>query len=169
MKRSELEVGKEYWYSRSNSRWEDFLYEGTKVVVVDTDCWEEPNLAWSRETPRPRKVSKGSGVLVDITGKKTFTSDEEVVRRKVVNVSAIRGPYEETRQKIQAREDARSEKNKADQRVRQANDAKVEKAQRLAAERGIKVYQANTGSANVTLSADDLSLLLNLLNTKDES
>ena len=158
MKRGELEVGKEYWYSRS-TKWEEYLNEGSKVVVVDTGFWSQDRGTWSRTKPEPIRVSRGFGVLVDMTVK-SYSGGEKVVRQ-VVNVTTIRGPYEETKKKI---EEISESRNKQYREAREASDqreAEVQEVINLAKEYGIKVYSNGYGKTTVSISVADLNRLIN--------
>jgi hypothetical protein len=158
MKRTELKVGKEYWYSRS-TRWEESLTEGSKVVVVDAGCWSQNRSTWSRTNPEPIRVAKGLGVLVDMTVR-SYSGGEKVVR-KVVNVTTIRGLYEETKKKIEEFTEARTEQYRKDREASDQRDAAIKEAIALAKECGITVVSNGYGKITVSIGVVDLTRLIN--------
>lgn len=159
MKRADLEVGKEYWYSRS-TRWDEYLYEGTKVVVVDAGYWTQQRGTWSRANYEPIRVSKGLGVLVDMTVR-SYSGGEERVVRQVISVTTIRGLYEETKKKIEDSTEARTKQQREAREVSDRRDAEVKEVAALAKKYGISVVPRGNGNNTVTITAADLTTLIN--------
>jgi len=60
-KRSELQAGQEWAYSRTREH--NFFRFHEKVVILSTEPYEQSHWSYSSE---PRKTSKGSGVLVKL-------------------------------------------------------------------------------------------------------
>jgi hypothetical protein len=152
MKRAELTVGQEYWYSNSLS-WEENTFLGCKIIVVDLGFWQKPDV-WSRDN-NPRKTTKGSSILVDMV-----TKYESRIVRKVVSLAHIRGPYEETYKKIKEWEDrVTAQRLQANER-RKNNSAEAEVAIALAKEYGITAHRGGYENNGVTISATDLTELI---------
>lgn len=155
MKRSALQVGESYWYTRSN-KWQDNTHEGAKVTIVDAGFWEVPS--WG--DPTPRKTTKGMGVLVDMEFRK-YNSTETETHRKVISVTYIRGPYEETYALVKANEDLRIERHRIKHEIGLANEAAAKQAIELAKSIGIEAKETGWRSDKVVISAADLTNLIN--------
>lgn len=159
MKRADLKVGEAYWYARG-SDWLESLSTGQKAVVVDTGCWEQPSSVFWRDR-EPRKVAKGNGVLVDLYDYGQNT--EEISRRVVVNLTQIRGPYEETRKRIEESTEKRRERLDEQKRVRDEITDKIQDAIAQAAELGIKSRRTDYYLDEISVPTAEFVRLLNMI------
>lgn len=154
-------VGQEYWHSRNNVGWDESLSGGSKVVVVDAGPWMQDRSGWSLKTPAPRRVDKGLGVLVDMTVK-TYGSDEERLMRMVVSVTTIKGPYEETKKKIEEFMEANAKRACEAREASDQREAEVQKAVDLAKEYGITVMpRGGHGNTSLIIDLVNFNKLLN--------
>lgn len=154
MKRKDLEVGKAYWYARTRE-WEEYLNQGSKIIVVDDGCWEQPRHHWSRDGA-PRKVTKGTGVLVDMTVP-SYSGGEDRVVRQVVSLATIRGEYEETRKQVEENEERRRVEYHTEREARDKRSTEIKTAVNLARENGVVVGHGG----EISISAAELTRLVN--------
>lgn len=156
MKRDDLVVGETYYVDATREWNKGGWSRPEKVVVVDTGHWEQSRWG-SRE---PRKVSKGSGVLVETTHKR-YNSNEIVKIRSVVNLMHIRGLYEETVKMVAEATEKRNQEYMAEREAADQQEAAVNAVVELAEELGIKAHGEKYGTDNVVISASELQRLLN--------
>lgn len=154
MKRADLEVGKAYYYARTND-WQEYLGQGSKVVIVDTGCWEQPH-TWARNLA-PRKATKGTGVLVDQTVRTMYGNGEEKIVRKVVTLASLRGPYEETLKLVEENQKRRAEQYKITNERQEQKRIEIKTAVDLAKENGVVVGHGG----EISISAAELTRLVN--------
>jgi hypothetical protein len=102
MKRSDLIVGEAYYLARGND-WMEYG-GGSRAYVVDTGCWGRTR--WGKR--EPVKVSKGSGVLVDVHGLNGH------VYRDVVPTGQLRGLYEPTVALVEEHQEKRRQRERED-------------------------------------------------------
>lgn len=165
MKRADLKVGQAYWYSRGND-WLEREGAGQKCVVVDTGCWALPNYSmWSRDK-EPHRANSGNGVLVDLANK-SFDGKTETVRRTVVNLTQIRGPYEETLQQVKEFDAKRRARNEEKQAKSDLLTMQISQVIAQAAELGVKAHRGSWQSDEIVLTRAELAKLIDMVQDRD--
>lgn len=96
MRRVDLVVGAELYYDRSRE-WETNSWNRpTRAVVVAVEPYKAIESYSLRSGPRLEPVKSGPGVLVDLY----YESSPDTANRRVVNVTHLRGPYAETKARV---------------------------------------------------------------------
>lgn len=113
MKRSDIHVGDELFYARSNA-WQKYG-DGCKAVVVDTQPYSITRVTYGSDYYRPD--ANGKAVLVDLYD--SHVSDKP--RRTAVPTAHLRGPYEATKAEADRLASADREQSRAEsQRAQEA-------------------------------------------------
>lgn len=113
MKRSELNVGDELLYSRTNS-WQTDDWSAAKAVVVSTEPCERVERWRGRGNETYRMHPQGRLVLVDL-----FYQRSNTPIRQPVSLAHLRGPYEDLKAKIEADREARAAEIKRQEQQRE--------------------------------------------------
>src|SRR5262245_35158042 len=95
MKRSELVVGGEYYYS-TDQKWREHLYRSSRAVAIDTGFWKQNHDPWARDNKpyRAPDGTPGCGVLVDLYWANSQGEVKEP-SREAVSLTSLRGPWAE--------------------------------------------------------------------------
>lgn len=148
MKRSDLKVGDEVYYSRHRD-WAVGVGPAAKAVVVDVGCWRSPD-TWSRDRA-PR--TGGTGVLCDV-------QHQYGTHREAVPLSHLRGPWAETLVAVEAAERNRRARENAKRTAEGEAVAAAQHAVGRAHRLGLTGVSASGWGEPITVSLPDLLALL---------
>lgn len=168
MKRADLVVGETYWFARGND-WMERESSGMKLVIIDAGCWQLPDYSsWSRSR-EPRRSTGGNGVLADVTVQGYGPDAKETTKRTVVNLTQIRGPYEETLKQVREFSEARRKREKERQDKSDDLALKIREIITRAEALGIKARRGGWQSDEIVLSSTELTKLLDMAQRESDT
>lgn len=157
MKRSELKVGDELYWAKPYDWKHD--HTGKKVTVLHVEPYGRAE--YGRREIRPERDGKGSGVHVEVNG---FGVRDW---KDVVRLGDLRGPWETTRDAVEARVEAKRQ-HENDERVRrnaerQTRTAIVDRAK--ATGYGFALVAGDRMEGRVMTTVETLGLMLDRIET----
>lgn len=174
MKRSELVEGQEYYVGRGKD-WETSPYWAERVRIVSTKPHVRTN-SWHpvyRFLPGMNVVTAanagraGAGVLAVLLDSETGAVKDlrdEVPVARVVSLASIRGPWEETRERVAAAVKAEDERRAVANTSRERRAAAGKALEDRAAAAGYRASWRDCTGAEVIMSGEAFARLLDAAN-----